>query len=156
MQCCGSGSGIRDHVRFWTRDPGWKKSRARIRDPGWTFRILFWVSVFSVWVKNYLMRIRIRYLVKPGSGIRDGKNRSGIRDKHPGFATLEKEINFTLYVFPFTFHLQPFIFHLDFPPFFLLVRPSFTLHQIPAFFLYASTFAFHLSFLSTGDQHYIP
>jgi hypothetical protein len=32
------------------------------------------------------MRMRIRDLVNPGSGIRDGKNQ--IQDKHPGSATL--------------------------------------------------------------------
>ncbi len=32
-QC--SGSGIRDWVPFWPRDPGWEKVSIRIRDPGW-------------------------------------------------------------------------------------------------------------------------
>jgi len=36
LQCCGSGSGIRDWVLFdpWIRDPGWEKVSIRIRDPG--------------------------------------------------------------------------------------------------------------------------
>jgi hypothetical protein len=36
------------------------------------------------------MRIRIRDLLDPGSGIRDGKIL--IRNKHPGFATLKKPV----------------------------------------------------------------
>ncbi len=38
-QCCGSG--IRDWVPFWPRYPGWEKVSIRIRDPGWTTRIIF-------------------------------------------------------------------------------------------------------------------
>jgi hypothetical protein len=41
------------------------------------------------------MRIRIRDLVNPGSGMEKGRFRdpaSGIRDKHPGSATLEFKI----------------------------------------------------------------
>jgi hypothetical protein len=37
-----------------------------------------------VWVKNTLMRIRIRDLFDPGSGTRMEKFGSGIRNKHPG------------------------------------------------------------------------
>ncbi len=43
-------------------------------------------SVFCV--KNTLMRIRIRDLVNPGSGI----EKNGIRDKHPGSAILKKKL----------------------------------------------------------------
>jgi hypothetical protein len=41
--------------------------------------------------------MRIRNLVNPGSGIRDGKNR--IRDKHPGFSTL-LETGFSCFNWP--------------------------------------------------------
>jgi hypothetical protein len=36
------------------------------------------------------MRIRIRDLLEPGSGME--KSRSGIRNKHPGSATLQKTV----------------------------------------------------------------
>jgi hypothetical protein len=32
MKCCGSRSGIQCFFDPWVRDPGWKKSRSRIRD----------------------------------------------------------------------------------------------------------------------------
>ncbi len=66
MQCCGSGAGDRDGTKI------------RIQDPGITSRIIFpralkeffWLKIF----KSF-MRIRIRDLFDPGSGIRDGKIR---------------------------------------------------------------------------------
>jgi hypothetical protein len=76
---------IRDpELPFLSRDPGWVKIRIRIRDeknlgPGW---------------KEFGSGIRDGKNSDPGwkefgSGIRDGKKfGSGIRDKHPGSATL--------------------------------------------------------------------
>ncbi len=73
----GSGSGIR------IRDP----------DPGLTTRIIFpraYKQFFGLKHLNSLMRMRMRIRdpesFDPGSGIQ--KFRSGIRDKHPGSATL--------------------------------------------------------------------
>jgi hypothetical protein len=45
VQCCGSGSGIRDWVPFWPLDPGWEKVSIRIRDPGWTIRIIIFKAL---------------------------------------------------------------------------------------------------------------
>ncbi len=77
-QCCGSGFGIRGLFDPWIRDPGWVKNP----DPGWTTWIIFsraWKQFF--WVKMLKLYMRIR---DPGMK----KLGSGIRDKHPGSATL--------------------------------------------------------------------
>jgi hypothetical protein len=63
-----------------------KKSGSKIRDehPGSYFRELrnnFWVKINL----NSLMRIRIRYLLDPGSGIQDEKIR--IQDAGSGIIT---------------------------------------------------------------------
>ncbi len=90
FQCCSSRSGIWDPVPFWPRDPGWVKIRIQIWDeqPKSYFRELkktiFWVKILKF------------FDVDPGSGmdkirIRDpGWNKvgPGIRNKHPGSATL--------------------------------------------------------------------
>jgi hypothetical protein len=108
VQCCGSGSGIRDWVLFdpWIRDPGWEKVSIRIRDPGsgmnnpdhifLELRNHFFAFFRELKYLNSLMRIR-----DPGSGmetvrIRDPgwkKVGSGIRDKHPGSATLISSVD---------------------------------------------------------------
>ncbi len=44
----GSGAFLISRIR----DPGWKKSSARIQNPGWISRIFFWELSISFWVKN--------------------------------------------------------------------------------------------------------
>jgi hypothetical protein len=99
------GSGIRCLFDPWIRDTGW---RIRIRDeqPRSYFRELRY-HFLGLKYLNSLMRIWDPGWKEFGSGIRDGKNRvrdpgwkksgpgsgmerigSGIRDKHPEFATL--------------------------------------------------------------------
>ncbi len=80
------GSGIRDGQKNQNPDPGQTSgSGSGMNIPDYISESL--ETIF--WVKNIgtsLMRMRIRNLFDPGSGIRDGK--IGIRDKHPGSATL--------------------------------------------------------------------
>ncbi len=97
MQCCGSGSGafLTSGSGIWIRDPGWNKNP----DPGRTSRIIFPELRKKFWVINtsiilcgpgYGIRdpeFRI-FLTLHWSRIRDGKFGSGIRDNHPGSATL--------------------------------------------------------------------
>jgi hypothetical protein len=93
---------IRDpELPFLSRDPGWVKIRIRIRDeknlgPGWKkfgSGIRDGKNSAPGW-KEFGSGIRDGKNSDPGwkefgSGIRDGKKfGSGIRDKHPGSATL--------------------------------------------------------------------
>jgi hypothetical protein len=99
-QCCGSGSGIRDWVLFdpWIRDPGWEKVSIRIRDPGSGMNN---PDHIFLELRNHFYAFfgvkKLKFFDEdPGSGmetvrIRDPgwkKVGSGIRDKHPGSATL--------------------------------------------------------------------
>ncbi len=80
-------------------NPGLGMEKIRIRDSGWTSLVIFRRSYKFFLVKNYLnslMRIRIRDLFDPESGIRDGKIR--IQEKHPGSATMEKTQKRQFYV----------------------------------------------------------
>jgi hypothetical protein len=94
-QCCGSGSGIRSLFDPRIRDPGWVKNQDP--DPGSWIRDEQPVSYFLE-LRNYFFGLTILefFDVDPGLGIRDGNNldpgsgmeKSRIRDKHPGSATL--------------------------------------------------------------------
>ncbi len=92
---------IRDPVPFLHIDPGWVK--IKIRNPESSSRIIFLRGPsynFSGYkYLNYLMRIRIRNLLDPGAGIRDGKIR--IRAKYHGSTTLNIKNDF----FPFEFRV---------------------------------------------------
>jgi hypothetical protein len=79
QQCCGSGAGIREPVLFWPRNS----------DPGAEMeKILFFRTKYQFFVGekyfNFFMQIRTWDLVNPGSGM----EKSRIRDKHPGSASL--------------------------------------------------------------------
>ncbi len=88
---------------FWPLYPGWEKVSIRIRDPGWTTRIIFFKSLETIFLLflglKYLNSLRIR---DPGwrqfgSGIWDPgwkKVGSGIGDKHTGSATLVPTANY--------------------------------------------------------------
>ncbi len=73
---------IRDPVPFWTLDPGWVKNQDP--DLGWTSRIIFsrafWVKI----LKFFDADPEIFWTLDPGWK----QFGSGIRDKHPGSATL--------------------------------------------------------------------
>jgi hypothetical protein len=47
IHCCRSGPGIRCLFDPWIRDPGWVKSRMRIRDQGWKNSDPGWKKVGS-------------------------------------------------------------------------------------------------------------
>jgi hypothetical protein len=82
------GSGAFFIPGFGIRDSGWVKSGSGIRDeqPG-SYFLELGNQFFGLKYLNSLMRIRDPGWKQFGSGIRDGK-KSGIRDKHPGSATL--------------------------------------------------------------------
>jgi hypothetical protein len=83
----------------WIRDPGSGMGESQhpdlgsgINNPDHIFESLETILLLFLGLKylNSLMRIR-----DPGSRIRDGKKldpRSGIRDKHPGSATLAERV----------------------------------------------------------------
>ncbi len=73
---------IRDTVPFWPRDPGLVESQHP--DPGWITRKPFFKIVLGLKYLNSLMRIRDPGWRQIGSGM----EKSRIRDKHPGSATL--------------------------------------------------------------------
>ncbi len=80
------GSGIGCLFDPWIRDPGWEKVSIRIRDPGWPTRIIFFRALETI----FLLFWGLKYL-NSLMRIRDPRWRqfgSGIRDKHPGSATL--------------------------------------------------------------------
>ncbi len=95
-QCCGSGSGIRDWVPFWPLDPGSGMGESQHPDPGWTTRIIYFLELRNHFFDIFGVKILKFFVEDPGSGmetvrIRDPgwkKVGSGIRDKHPGSATL--------------------------------------------------------------------
>ncbi len=84
-QCYGSETGIR--CLFDPLDPGWVNNQDS--DPGWTTRIIFprawkpffWAKILKFFDGSGMEKNRIR---DPGWK----KFGSGIRDKHPGSATL--------------------------------------------------------------------
>jgi hypothetical protein len=105
------GSGIGCLFDPWIRDPGWEKVSIRIRDeqPGSYFLELrnnffafFWVKIVKFFDED------------PGSGmeiVRSGMEKSRIRDKHPGSATLlvwkkEIPIQYVLLNLPVQYQLQ--------------------------------------------------
>jgi hypothetical protein len=92
-QCCGSESGIRCLFDPWIRDPGWVESQhpdpgsgMNIEQPGSYFLELrnHFFSFLRLKYLNSLIRIRDRGWKKVGSGI---------RDTHPGSATLTSTYN---------------------------------------------------------------
>jgi hypothetical protein len=96
------GSGIGCLFDPWILDPGWEKVsiRIRVRDeqPGSYFLELRNHFLLFLGLKNLnsFMRIRDPGWRQFGSGIRIEKSR--IRDKHPGSATLVKIVRKTLII----------------------------------------------------------
>jgi hypothetical protein len=91
MQCCGSGSGIRDPVPF---DPGSGIRDRKIQDehPRSYFRELrnnfFGLKICKFFDEEPDSGSGIFFTLDPGSGME--KFGSGIRDKHPGSAIRDK------------------------------------------------------------------
>ncbi len=75
--CCGAR--IRCLFDPWIKDPdpGWEKTRDKIREPGWTSWILFFRTWYPFCGKN--TEIHWSCLAHIGSGIRNGKIGSGIQ-----------------------------------------------------------------------------
>jgi hypothetical protein len=89
-QCCGSGSGIGCLFDPWIRDPGWVESQhpdpgSAMNNPDHTFKSLETILFFG----GGGVKILKFFDEDPGwRQFGSGMEKSRMRDKHPGSATL--------------------------------------------------------------------